>query len=94
MISSLLALALGVTGGFVATAAPALASPPVAAASTAAVETRQFTGHGSSSFGFALDYARADARRQAEAAGFYDCTEIFVWDPSPYTAMVIWECTR
>lgn len=47
----------------------------------------------SSGFGFALDYARMDARRQANAAGFPNCTEIYVEEWYSY-ARVIWECTR
>lgn len=63
------------------------------AAANAAIETRDFRGEGSSDFGLQLYYARDDARRQATAAGFSDCTEIYqkLW---PYTATVIWRCTR
>lgn len=59
----------------------------------AATETRDFRGEGSSDFGLQLYYARDDARRQATAAGFGNCTEIYqkLW---PYTATVIWRCTR
>ncbi|MBB5960654.1 hypothetical protein FHS29_007282 [Saccharothrix tamanrassetensis] len=60
--------------------------------------TAQFRGDGSSDFGFALMYARWDAAEKAEADGFTDpdsqCEEIFKFDPGPYSAMVIWECTR
>ncbi|QWF84283.1 hypothetical protein [Amycolatopsis sp. CA-230715] len=65
----------------------------VSAPAAAATETRDFRGEGSSDFGLQLYYARDDARRQATAAGFGNCTEIYqkLW---PYTATVIWRCTR
>ncbi len=63
----------------------------------AATYTRDFHGEGASSFGFAWDYARWDARRQAIADGFTDpstqCTEIFAWG-DVYWAQVTWRCTR
>jgi hypothetical protein len=63
----------------------------------AAPYTAQFRGDGSSSFGFAWQYARWDARDKALADGFTDpatqCEEIFSFG-SPYEVMVIWECTR
>ena len=71
----------------------------LATAGTAAAEpyTNRFTGEGSSSFGFAWDYARWDARDQAIADGFADpatqCAEVFAFG-NPFSAMVIWECTR
>ncbi len=64
---------------------------------TAAPYTAQFRGDGSSSFGFAWEYARRDARDKAVADGFADpaaqCEEIFSFG-TPFDAMVIWECTR
>jgi len=75
-------------------AAIALSAPATAAAEP---YTAQFRGDGSSSFGFAWDYARWDARDKAIADGFTDppsqCVEIFAFG-SYYSAMVIWECTR
>ena len=71
----------------------------VATAATARAEpyTNQFRGDGSSSFGFAWDYARWDARDKAIADGFTDpatqCEEIFAFG-NVFDAMVIWECTR
>ena len=63
----------------------------------AAPYTAQFRGDGSSSFGFAWEYARRDARDQAVADGFADptaqCEEIFSFG-NPFDATVIWECTR
>jgi hypothetical protein len=70
-----------------------------AGAGTAVAEpyTNQFRGDGGSSFGFAWDYARWDARDKAIADGFStpasQCVEIFAFG-NPYSAMVIWECTR
>jgi hypothetical protein len=59
--------------------------------------TNEFHGEGSSSFGFALDYARWDAYLQAQADGFTDpfdqCVEIWV-DENYFWAEVIWRCTR
>jgi hypothetical protein len=64
---------------------------------TAAPYTAQVRGDGSSSFGFAWEYARRDARDKAVADGFADpaaqCEEIFSFG-NPFDAMVIWECTR
>jgi hypothetical protein len=64
---------------------------------TAAPYTAQFRGDGSSSFGFAWEYARRDARDKAVADGFADpatqCEEIFSFG-NPFDAVVIWECTR
>jgi hypothetical protein len=57
-------------------------------------ETREFVGYGSSDFGLALYYARQDARRQADRAGFADCEEYFKLILSPYDATVFWRCTR
>lgn len=95
VIRKLLVLTLALVGGSVAIGAPALAGPLTTAvpAISTAVETREFVGEGSSSWGFSLDYARAQARSRANAAGFYDCTEIYVEDWY-YHAKVIWECTR
>ena len=63
----------------------------------AAPYTAQFRGDGSSSFGFAWEYARRDARDQAVADGFTDpaaqCEETFAFG-NPFDATVIWECTR
>jgi hypothetical protein len=68
-----------------------------AAIATAEPYTNQFRGDGSSSFGFAWDYARWDARDKAIADGFTDpagqCEEIFAFG-NVFDAMVIWECTR
>ena len=68
-----------------------------AGSATAAPHTAQFRGDGSSSFGFAWEYARRDARDKAVADGFADpaaqCEEIFSFG-NPFDAMVIWECTR
>jgi hypothetical protein len=77
LISGLLAVSMALAGGTAAYA----------------TETRQFRGEGSSDFGLSLYYARADAQRQADNAGFSNCVEIdkWVW---PYSAWVIWECTR
>jgi hypothetical protein len=62
-----------------------------------AVQTRQFTGEGSSDKGFAYDYAWFDALDKAEAAGFsYDqCVVVssFIW-PGGFDATVTIECTR
>ena len=67
------------------------------ATAAAAPYTREFTGNGGSSFGFAWDYARQDARRKAVADGFTDpatqCVETFAFG-SPFSAFVIWTCTR
>lgn len=65
------------------------------AAATEAVETRQFKGEGSSSFGLAYYYAYQDALGQAEAAGFGDCqvVDTFTW-PSGTSVWVWLECTR
>lgn len=95
MIRNLLVLTLAFAGGSVAPGASASAESPMTAVpvTSTAVETRQFVGEGSSSWGFSLDYARAQARSRANAAGFYDCTEIYVEDWF-YSAKVIWECTR
>ena len=65
-----------------------------ASASASALETREFVGNGSSDFGLALIYARQDARRQADRAGFADCEEYFKLIISPYEATVFWRCTR
>lgn len=63
----------------------------------AAPYTAQFRGDGSSSFGFAWEYARRDAREQAVADGFAEpaaqCEEIFAFG-DVFDATVIWECTR
>jgi hypothetical protein len=68
-----------------------------AGTSSADPYTRQFTGEGSSSFGFAWDYARAQARAKAVADGFTDpaaqCAEIWAWG-DVFWARVVWECTR
>ena len=63
-------------------------------ASASLQETREFVGHGSSDFGLALFHARHDARSQAERAGFTDCEEYHELILSPYTATVLWRCTR
>jgi hypothetical protein len=71
----------------------------LAGATPAAAETytNQFRGEGSSSFGFAWDYARWHAHNQAKNDGFtapFDqCEEIWAWG-DVYLAVVIWECTR
>lgn len=75
---------LGAAAIMGATATPAFAS---------VAETREFVGYGSSKVGLALYYAREDARRQAERAGFTDCEEYFQF-VSPYDATVFWRCTR
>jgi hypothetical protein len=62
-----------------------------------AADTQQFRGEGSSSFGFAYEYARADALRKARTAGYTSaqCTVIdsYVW-PGGYDAWVVLECTN
>jgi hypothetical protein len=82
-----------VTTGLVA-AALLLAGATPAVAET---YTNEFRGEGSSSFGFAWDYARWDAYDQALADGFTDpydqCEETWTFG-SIYWAIVIWECTR
>lgn len=88
-IAPLLALTLTVTGGALLGSAPATAAPD----SRTVTETQQFVGEGSSSWGFSLEYARAQARSRANNAGFYECTEIYMEDWY-YYAKVIWECTR
>lgn len=88
-IASLLTLVVALTGGALLGGGTATAATRTAVQT----ETRQFTGEGSSSWGFSLDYARAQARSRANAAGFYDCTEIYMEDWF-YWAEVIWECTR
>lgn len=71
----------------------------VAGGETAAAEpyTNQFRGDGSSSFGFAWEYARRDVRAKAVADGFTDpdnqCVETFSFG-NPFSAMVLWTCTR
>ncbi|OOC05773.1 hypothetical protein [Amycolatopsis azurea] len=65
-----------------------------APASASALETKEFVGHGASRFGFALLYARQDARAQADRAGFKDCEEYDKLVLSPYDATVFWRCTR
>ncbi|TCO52282.1 hypothetical protein [Actinocrispum wychmicini] len=64
---------------------------------TAGTYTKQFTGEGSSSFGFAWMYARWDARSQAVADGFSDpdhqCVETWSFGDI-YWAKVVWTCTR
>lgn len=71
----------------------------LAGGGTAAAEpyTRQFTGEGSSSFGFAWEYARAQARAKAVNDGFTEpveqCVEISAWGDQ-FWARVVWECTR
>jgi hypothetical protein len=59
--------------------------------------TNEFRGEGSSSFGFAWEYARADAAGQARDDGFTDpraqCVETWAWGDI-YSATVIWECAR
>jgi hypothetical protein len=59
--------------------------------------TKEFRGEGSSSFGFAWDYARAHAARQAGNDGFTQpleqCEETYAWG-TVFDALVIWECTR
>lgn len=67
-------------------------------ASTAATPcTKQFRGEGGSSFGFAWEYARWDARAEADADGFTDtaaqCEEVFAFG-NAFDAVVVWECTR
>lgn len=89
LIAILAVLVLTITGGVLVSGGPAAA----AAHTAMETETRQFTGEGSSSWGFSLDYARAQARSRANDAGFSDCTEIYVEDWY-YYAKVIWECTR
>ena len=68
-----------------------------AGTAVAAPYTNQFRGDGGSSFGFAWDYARWEARDKAIADGFSDpahqCVEIFAFG-NPFSATVIWECTR
>jgi hypothetical protein len=80
--------------------ATALASALVLASTTAATAapyTKQFRGEGSSSFGFAWEYARRDARDKALEDGFTapasQCVEVFAFG-SIFSALVIWECTR
>lgn len=94
-IAPLLALTLAVTGGTLVASGPAAAAPATGTGTGTAMvtETRQFVGEGSSSWGFSLYYARAQARSRANEAGFADCTEIYMEDWY-YYAMVIWECTR
>jgi hypothetical protein len=60
-----------------------------------AQQTQQFRGDGSSDFGFAYDYAVADALNKAEAAGYTpdECAVIFRFG-SPYSVTVVMECTR
>ena len=76
-----------------------IAGMVLAGAGTSAAEpyTKQFTGEGSSSFGFAWEYARAQARAKAVKDGFTDparqCVEISAWG-DPFWARVVWECTR
>jgi hypothetical protein len=86
LMSIAVAITLPLTAGTVVlgTAAPA-----------SATETRQFRGEGDSGFGpsFALIYARWDAQRQADQAGFGNCHEIES-HVLGYSAYVIWECTR
>ncbi|MEV6908303.1 hypothetical protein [Amycolatopsis sp. NPDC051071] len=74
--------------------AAALLGTIAAPASASTQETRKFVGHGSSDFGLALVYARQDARRQADWAGFADCEEYDKLIISPYDATVFWRCTR
>ncbi len=90
LIAILAALVLTFSGSTLASGNPAAAATPI----EAETETRQFIGYGDSAFGLELYYARVDARNQANWAGFYDCTEIDVWDVFPGTARVTWECTR
>ncbi|MER6670275.1 hypothetical protein ABT256_37355 [Amycolatopsis japonica] len=63
-------------------------------ASATTLETREFVGYGSSDFGLALFYARQDAKKKAERAGFTDCVEYSKIVISPYDATVFWRCTR
>ncbi|MEQ4304343.1 hypothetical protein ABNF97_23690 [Plantactinospora sp. B6F1] len=58
-------------------------------------ETRQFRGEGSSSFGFAYEWAYGQALGRARDAGFTDCEVIdsYIW-PGGYSAWVLLECTR
>ena len=86
-MTALFALLLALAGGM------STATEPAAAASPTEVESQKFVGEGSSSFGFALYYARSVARSQADAAGFPNCTEIYVEEWYAY-ARVVWECTR
>jgi hypothetical protein len=69
----------------------------LALASASGTYTNQFHGEGSSSFGFAWEYARWDAYLQAKDDGFTDpfdqCVEIWAYG-DVYWAEVIWECTR
>lgn len=71
----------------------------LAGAAPAAAETytNEFRGEGSSSFGFAWEYARWDAYDQALADGFtepYDqCVETWTFG-DVYWAIVIWQCSR
>ncbi|GAA1978848.1 hypothetical protein [Amycolatopsis minnesotensis] len=90
MIRTVRAVATGLATAACVLSVPALAE---ATAATVTTETRDFRGEGSSDFGLELYYARAHAQRQATAAGFGNCTEIWqkLW---PYTATVIWRCTR
>lgn len=79
----------------VALAAVMTLSGTVASASD--TYTKRVRGDGNSSFGFALMYARWDARAHARADGFTDpdhqCKEVLVL-ASPYIATVFWDCTR
>jgi hypothetical protein len=92
LISGFIAVSMALAGGTAGAlpSAEAAQNRPPAAHAT---ETRQFRGEGSSDFGLSLYYARADARQQAERAGFFNCVEIDKWE-WPYSAWVIWECTR
>jgi hypothetical protein len=75
-------------------AAMAMSTTAVAAADTI---TQRFTGEGSSSFGFAFEYARWQAHGKAQAAGyvtpFDQCVEISSHG-NVFWAEVVWECTR
>ncbi|MEV6802326.1 hypothetical protein AB0M91_28850 [Micromonospora rifamycinica] len=59
------------------------------------VETRQFSGEGSSSMGLAYYYAYQQALGKAADAGFGDCVLIdsYEW-PGGFNVWVLLECTR
>ncbi|MEU7957161.1 hypothetical protein [Micromonospora humida] len=84
-----------VTATLLSVSAAVLGAAPPAAASGSAVETRQFSGEGSSSMGLAYYYAYQQALMKADDAGFGDCVLIdsYTW-PGGFDVWVLLECTR